>query len=89
MSSWVGRGEILATSYLKARQDWPEDFVMQVHTFESQTQAALSFFNYDNPDVPNSIIEEIKIRAFTEWLGDYAMMLHELDGQIQAWLSIN
>jgi hypothetical protein len=81
--------EINAECFRKAKTDWPEDFVMQVHIFESQIKSAIQFFEYENGAIPKTILDELRNNAFAEWPGDYERMLHSLTEQVAAWLELN
>ena len=81
--------EIYEECLRKAKNNWPDDFVMQVYTFERQMKSAFRFFEYQNEAIPQTILDEIRNNAFGEWPGDYEMMLHSLTEQVAAWLELN
>lgn len=72
----------------KALGEWPKDFVMQVHVFNGQMEAAPAFLNYQHGAMPSETLERLKAKVFSDWTGDFEMMLHVLREQVAAWEEI-
>ena len=78
--------EIAKIIRFKAAAEWPDDFEMQRHVIEEQTEAAEKMTHYQqNLDTTNEVVENCLRKALTEWPDDYEMMLHVLTEQVAAW----
>mgnify|MGYP003483650040 CR=1 FL=1 len=69
----------------KAARDWPDDFEMQRHLIQHQTEAAekMSFY-LDKLDLENSVTKGCMTKALEEWPGDFEMQVHVFEGQMEA-----
>lgn len=67
----------------KAKEEWPNDYQMQVHEIEKQ-QAAIQDLKKGKPsDLTNEEFEQIRANAMAYWPNDFQMWLHEEQKQIE------
>lgn len=69
----------------RAMAEWPDDFAMQKHEIEKQTEAAERMQVYrEQLDQNNEIVNNCLQRALVEWGDDYSMQLYEFEKQIES-----
>jgi hypothetical protein len=74
----------------KAERDWPNDYRMQKHTIETQTEAYIKLENLTSiQGVPDNILTNIKEKAESDWGDDYRMRVHTIESQANAYRELN
>ena len=69
----------------KASSEWPNDFEMQRHVVQRQTQAAEEMVLYQTKlDMQNPVIEACINKALDEWPDDFEMQVHVFRAQMEA-----
>jgi len=69
----------------RSQKQWPEDYEMQEHTIQEQTQAYHDINNLQSSYLKNEDISRIIGRAIKQWPEDYEMQLHTANEQIEAY----
>lgn len=69
-----------------AKSEWPDDFSMQRHVIEEQTEAYNWLQNFVEPRVPPADMDKIFVKAIEEWPSDFAMQKHVVEEQVEAYL---
>jgi hypothetical protein len=67
---------------LHAESEWPDDFEMQKHVVDSQSDAYWQLQALAVADGDNLIIRQAIAHAASEWIDDFEMQLHTAQNQI-------
>jgi hypothetical protein len=73
-----------------AEQEWPDNYRMQKHTIDNQTEAYKKLENLNSIEgVPDNVLTKIKEKAEAEWGDNYRMRVHTIESQAKAYLELN
>lgn len=76
--------EIIVEIKLKAIQDWPDDYSMQVYILEKQVDAYKVLYAWAHNNKNNEMAERIFRKAQRDWPGDYSMQLYLVKKEVEA-----
>lgn len=70
-----------------AEKEWPNDFEMQLYKIRNQLDAISSLAECEKEyaDVPQEVLEQIRVKAMQEWPDDFEMQKYTIGNQVQAW----
>lgn len=69
--------------------EWPDDFVMQRHTYKQQKEAWFFVQRYWNRSLPPRVEKLILAKAREEWPLDYVMQKFTIERQAAAYLGLD
>lgn len=69
----------------KAKDEWPDDFEMQLNEIEKQENAIKKLLEQIPVDIPKNEFSRIRDKAKREWPDDYEMRVQEEEKQIESY----
>jgi Cdc6-like AAA superfamily ATPase len=69
----------------KAKDEWPDDYEMQLNEIEKQESAIKKLLEPIPIDIPKNEFSRIRDKAKREWLDDYEMRVHEEEKQVESY----
>ena len=72
----------------KAEREWPNDYLMQKHTIDTQVKKYIEVENYSDSRIPYDILDSIKEKSMRNWPDDYLMQKHTIDTQVKSYLEL-
>jgi len=76
--------EIKSVIKQAAEEEWPGNFVMQLHVVEEQLEAFVSIDALKENNTDNAVFQTVMKKAVEDWPDDYVMQLDTIKEQLAA-----